>query len=278
MKRTVQQDLRGFTLIELVVVIAMVAALAALLLPVHASIRTQSSRAQCASNLRQLGIGYNVYAQDSYGWYPITHAGGNAVNQINGGYYTRWICFLSGVSSPTKVVVGQNVQPNNFTDFGSLYPCNLVGDGRVLYCPALTEKHSALGSSQFEPFLTTDSAGNVRGSYLVNFHTTTKNGVNNIRTFEKTTDVRSRVVFGMDFINWSQFDTGGNLLVDSTDFAHSQAKGWNVMFNDASVSFSRIAVRQMKLIWVGGSAWKSGSSYDAWEVNQLASLVETNSP
>lgn len=54
----------GFTLIELLVVIAIIALLAAVLFPVFAKAREKARQTACASNLKQLGLAWLMYAQD----------------------------------------------------------------------------------------------------------------------------------------------------------------------------------------------------------------------
>src|SRR5690606_30406086 len=55
---------RAFTLIELLIVIAIISLLAAILFPVFARARESARKTSCMSNLKQIGLGWMQYAQD----------------------------------------------------------------------------------------------------------------------------------------------------------------------------------------------------------------------
>ena len=94
----------GFTLIELLVVIAIIAILAAILFPVFARAREKARQTSCLSNLRQIGMGWQMYADD-YGErvMPV------ALDTIGDVKYWWWTAYNSATS--TRIPEGALLYP-----------------------------------------------------------------------------------------------------------------------------------------------------------------------
>jgi prepilin-type processing-associated H-X9-DG protein len=76
-------------LIELLVVIAIIAILAAILFPVFGRARENARRASCQSNLKQIGLGLQMYIQDYDGRVPICNDNSTPTPDDDQGYW--WI-------------------------------------------------------------------------------------------------------------------------------------------------------------------------------------------
>jgi len=83
MKQLHRRGSKGFTLVELLVVIGIIALLISILLPALNAARERANRVKCAANLRSIGQGIMLYANDNKGVYPrVTASAGGGYSQF----------------------------------------------------------------------------------------------------------------------------------------------------------------------------------------------------
>jgi prepilin-type N-terminal cleavage/methylation domain-containing protein/prepilin-type processing-associated H-X9-DG protein len=118
---------RAFTLVELLVTIAIIAILAALLLPALASGKAQGRRVACLSNLRQMGIAIQSYASDFNGSIPY---GPKAPP------FTSPMDFYTSTGDPTSLLsLGSGSPLGQPVGLGLLLPQYLCDEPKVVFCP-----------------------------------------------------------------------------------------------------------------------------------------------
>ena len=105
----------AFTLIELLVVIAIIAILAAMLLPALGMAKQSGQRMACLNQLKQLGYGNTMYAQDNSGFFP-PRCGTNRWPQALFPYYKNPALLVCPVDSIHKPQTAGDPNTNSLAD------------------------------------------------------------------------------------------------------------------------------------------------------------------
>jgi prepilin-type N-terminal cleavage/methylation domain-containing protein/prepilin-type processing-associated H-X9-DG protein len=132
----------GFTMIELMIVVGIIAILIALLLPAIQSAREAARRAHCSNNLMQLGIGMGSYVSTHSVLPPGVVNDKGPIQNLPSGYHHSWVVQI-------LPFIGQANIYNHFDLKASVYDAAndtvAVISMNVLYCPS--DPSRARGSS-----------------------------------------------------------------------------------------------------------------------------------
>jgi type II secretory pathway pseudopilin PulG len=152
----------AFTLIDLLLVLACVALMAAALLPMLAKSRARSSRIGCNNNLKQVALGFRTWAIDNDGHFPMQVSvtnGGSMEFAASGVVFPHFLVMSNELNTPIILACPQDKRRAYATSFNSgLTDTNISyflnidsdpGDGSGLLCGDRNLTNVALSGSRF---------------------------------------------------------------------------------------------------------------------------------
>ena len=223
---------RGFSLVEMIVVLAVLATLAVLTWAGLSQARESAKLTQCTLNLRTIGVAFNVYASDHDGIYPPFPT---KPDVSQGAYF---ICDVLGGGEP------------RWKYFGVLYGEGYLTDPRVFYCPAARPGYFDY-ASQWEA--KSKASGGFSSLFRIGYYQRIVDDTFPVPGKLRASEGKLRVI--MTDANSSE-NSLHRETANSTD--NYPRRGINVLFNDGHVKYDSTGLR-----WNQPNQW----AYSSWEAD-----------
>jgi prepilin-type N-terminal cleavage/methylation domain-containing protein/prepilin-type processing-associated H-X9-DG protein len=262
---------RGFTLVELLVAIAIIAVLIAILLPSLSKARQAAMTVACQSNLRQIYIGVTSYTADWNGWLPVLQFGGDPTNATQipwkdaGGGKHGWVhpnVLISG---------GGNYGNGSYPPYlGDVTPATPGGLPAVFGCPTQMADVGGMGnvnlrgSYSFNEYLLGNPIGADAslGSAVVQIPPPLQYSPGNFGCYRLTKSVHTAELYlfadaGLS-INPNGTFGGQSVIIGGADrmaVRHNMGTGLNVGFADGHVEFVPVKPTQWANVSWGKLPW-----------------------
>lgn len=247
---------KGFTLIELLVVIAIIAMLLAVVVPAIRKAKEVAKRVICSSNMRQIGVGLQSYANANDGkLVPMTHIVGASVccysdNLASAhpaasatGPIEPWMAVITQIVTGSAVPGGilASTEPRSY-NLGVLHASDYFTNPQAFYCPAQPvntlgpfpfsyDGYTKDGGYQWGWFSPTISATSVAGAVRTSYnYWVGRNRTGNAYNVRMSQVGANKVVVVDNLQDWY-------VIPHRTASATSAPQGISALFTDGHVEF-----------------------------------------
>ena len=178
----------GFTLVELLVVIGIIALLIGILLPALSRAREQANATKCLNNVRQMALASMLFAQDHKGYMPT--ASDDDLAQVNDPYKNKWVYRANGDGSSSVMDCFSSLVPYlgaRFSDSNS-FMLKPGAQSKVFACPSDAAQDGsptagyAIYNNVDPGVMANDAPGYCPISYGINADITCLTGVDGVKS------------------------------------------------------------------------------------------------